>query len=392
MPDHPLRVAQLMLSASRKNAGVFVAASGLSRALDQRPDLSLEVFAGRDEYTEDDRTQWRDIPVHTFPMQPPVSFGFALGMAKAVRDFNPHILHQHGVWAYPSLITRKLSKKKRTRVLISVHGMLTPWALRHQAWKKRLALRLYEKRNLADADCIHALTVAEVDEMRNLGFRAPICLIPNGVEVVKTIRGRKKDTTGSRILLYVGRLHPIKGIEELLHGWAIYIKGVDGGGTQKWHLRIVGWGEDEFQNRVNVLVTELGVGESVEFVGAKFGDDLLAEYSGADAFVLTSHSEAMPMTILEAWANGLPVIMTPECGLPEGYDEGAAIKTSVAKQDIAAAISAVVLMSAKERHNMGRAGLKLVEERYSWQSVARSFTAVYDWLAGQGPKPDCVII
>lgn len=245
-----------------------------------------------------------------------------------------------------------------------------------------MALWLYERKNLASADCIHPLTPIEVDEVRAMGIQTPICVIPNGVETPATTSHKhdRERAPGSRKLLYVGRLHAKKGIQELLQGWALYKAGAGGAEGEEWRLKIVGWGEDEFRDKLRAAVAELGIGSSVEFAGPKFGDDLLTAYAQADGFVLTSHSEAMPMTVLEAWESRLPVIMTPDCGLPEGFARGAAIRTSVAPQDIAGAIVALV-----------RAGRDLVEKRYSWQSAARSFPAVYSWLAGHGQKRDCVI-
>ncbi len=364
MPEKPLRVAQLMRSASRSYAGVFVAARGLSLALARDPNLRLEVFAVKDAHTETDRPQWESIPVHGFPMLPLAAFSYAPRLAKAVQYFQPHIVHQHGLWTYPSLVARRLAKRSRARVIVSVHGMLTPWALQHGARRKRVALWHYERKNLASADCIHALTPIEVDEVRAMRIQTPICVIPNGVETPATTSHKhdRERAPGSRELLYVGRLHAKKGIQELLQGWALYKAGAEG---EEWRLKIVGWGEDEFRDKLRAAVAELGIGSSVEFAGPKFGDDLLTAYAQADAFVLTSHSEAMPMTVLEAWEFGLPVIMTPDCGLLEGFDWGAAIRTSVAPQDIAGAIAALVRMPQEARHEMGRTGRALAQERHS---------------------------
>ena len=394
MPDTPLHIAQLMRSASRGNAGVFVAASGLSRALAQHVGLELAVFAVRDEHTEADRGQWGKLPLHAFPLLGPAAFSFAPGLGRAVRDFKPHIVHQHGLWTYPSLVTQRMAKRHNASVIISVHGMLTPWALQHGAKKKKVALRLYEQNNLASADCIHALTPPEVDEIRALGIKTPICLVNNGVALEDNgsdsePTGRERPEKGE--LLYVGRLHAIKGISELLQGWAIYKAKCEGAKKRQWRLKIVGWGDEPYRDKLLAMIAELDIGESVDLVGPQFGDDLLAAYKNADAFVLTSHSEAMPMAILEAWASGLPVIMTEECGLPEGYALGAAMKTSTHPQEIAKTLADMAQMSKDSRRKMGSAGRALVEERYSWQSVARSFAAVYEWLAGRGAKPDCVI-
>ena len=174
MPDKHLRVAQLMRSASRDNAGVFVAAQGMSLALVRQPDFRLEVFAVRDEHTAADRVHWEGIPVHAFPMLPPAAFSYAPRLAKAVQNFQPHIVHQHGLWTYPSPVGRRLAKKSRVHVIVSVHGMLTPWALHQSALKKKAALWLYERNNLTSADCIHATNKTEFEQIRSFGLGQPV--------------------------------------------------------------------------------------------------------------------------------------------------------------------------------------------------------------------------
>jgi len=393
LSETSLHIAHLMRSASRDNAGVFVAASGMSRALAQYKGLEQAVFAVRDEYTLADRVQWGDIPVHAFPMLGPGAFSFAPGLDRAVRNFKPHIVHQHGLWTYSSLVARRGSRRNGARVIISIHGMLTSWALQHSAQRKKAALWLYEQDNLNAADCIHALTLAEVEEIRAIGVTAPVCLVNNGIDLpeLSVADSVNRNEKGKRELLYVGRLHAIKGILELLHGWGLYKERLGAVKGNKWHLKIVGWGEDTYRIKLQAAVAELGLESSVEFAGPKFGDDLLAAYQGADAFILTSHSEAMPMTVLEAWSFGLPVIMTPDCGLSEGFTRGAAIKTSTSPKEIAEVIAEVTQMSQATRHKMGRAGRELVEEHYSWQSAARSIADVYNWLVDSGSKPDCVV-
>ena len=384
-----LRVAQLMRSASRENAGVFAAASGLSRKLAKQPHLLLKVFAGEDEHSAADLAEWNGLAVHTSRILPPAVFSYTPGLIKAVQDFHPHIVHQHGLWTYPSFVSRYLARRNGARIIISIHGMLTTWALQHRTRRKRVAFCLYERKNLESADCIHALTSAEMSEIRAMDIKTPICVIRNGVKTNSLLRNQREfqRDTQSRTLLYVGRLHKIKGLVELLEGWALYRAHAKG---EAWRLRIVGWGEAEFTEILKAVVRNLGIDSTVEFAGPKFGDELLGEYSRADGFVLTSHSEAMPMAVLEAWASELPVIMTQGCGLPEGLVSGAAIKTSITPRDIAAAMATLTALPQRKREEMGRAGRALVEERYSWQTSAQAFADVYDWLAGRGAKPECV--
>jgi poly(glycerol-phosphate) alpha-glucosyltransferase len=224
-----------------------------------------------------------------------------------------------------------------------------------------------------------------------MGFRNPIALIPNGVTYHDWLPDRVARAAGGHVqrLLFLGRIHPKKGLTELLRGWSAFRAGK--AGSSEWCLDIVGWGDEEYVAHLKSLVEKLGVGDSVSFLGPRFGREVAAAYFSADAFVLTSHSEGMPMSVLEAWAAGLPVIMTPECGLPEGFGAGAAISTSCDPNEIASAIRAVADLSCNDRVKMGDAGRRLVSKYYSWPRAAESFEQLYQWLTGVRARPDFVL-
>lgn len=387
-----LRVAMLMSSASRLNAGVFEAARGLSHALAQEADLQIEVFAAEDRFTEDDRPRWNEVVVHAFPRLGPAGFSYAPLLAEGLADFAPDIVHVHGLWTYSSLVAQHLAVRRGARTIVSAHGMLTPWALKHKALKKALALRVYERRNLERATCIHALTLLEARSVAAQGFERPICVIPNGMPAPCSVRRFREGRGESdcRELLYLGRLHPVKGIEDLLRGWALFKASGDSPSAQ-WRLMLVGGGETAYRARLETMVGDLAVADSVTFCGPRYGEALWDAFARADAFILTSHSEAMPMAVLEAWCAELPVVMTPECGLPEGVAAGAAMETSIEPGEIAATLCALTRLTDEERYRMGRIGAAMVEERFSWEEVARSFTNVYSWLAGEGGRPASVL-
>jgi len=109
------------------------------------------------------------------------------------------------------------------------------------------------------------------------------------------------------------------------------------------------------------------------------------------AFILPSMSEGLPMTILEAWSWGLPVLMTPECNLPEGADAGAAIMMTSEVESIANAMRQLFSMSDIERELMGTNGITLVGERFKWPRIAEQIADVYDWALGVGPGPSCLL-
>ena len=110
------------------------------------------------------------------------AFGYAPRLARSLREGRLSLLHANGLWMYPSLASRRWSRRARRPYLIAPHGMLDPWAVAHSAWKKRLVGWWFENAHLAGAACLHALTAAEARALRSYGLRNPICVVPNGVD------------------------------------------------------------------------------------------------------------------------------------------------------------------------------------------------------------------
>ncbi|MFX8012207.1 glycosyltransferase, partial [Acinetobacter baumannii] len=86
-----------------------------------------------------------------------------------------------------------------------------------------------------------------------------------------------------------------------------------------------------FEDRVAELHNRHG---NVVFTGAQYGEDKRRTFAAATFFVLPSMSEGLPMSVLEAWAAGKPVLMTPECNLPAGFDSGAALEIGFDEESI----------------------------------------------------------
>jgi glycosyltransferase involved in cell wall biosynthesis len=98
----------------------------------------------------------------------------------------------------------------------------------------------------------------------------------------------------------------------------------------------------------------------------------------------------MPMAVLEAWAYCLPVVMTPQCNLPEGAELGAAIVVNPDPTAIARGLADLMKMGDQERHEMGQRGRQLVADRFTWPRIAKQMGAVYEWILGGGGRPDYV--
>jgi poly(glycerol-phosphate) alpha-glucosyltransferase len=193
---------------------------------------------------------------------------------------------------------------------------------------------------------------------------------------------------GSKVLLYLGRLHAKKGLPNLLRAWKI-ARERSSFQTAGWALAIAGWDQNGHQQELMRLRHELAV-SGVHFLGPQFGTAKAAAYYHANAFILPSLSEGLPMVVLEAWANNLPVVMTPQCNLPEGFEAQAAIHTQPAADSLTQGLNRLFSMTDNERTQMGARGHKLVVERFGWPKIGAQMHEVCKWILGQAPRPACV--
>ncbi|WP_186002718.1 glycosyltransferase [Mycobacterium sp. KBS0706] len=386
-----IKVAHLMPTVSLSDGGPPTALRLLCDATQRSPAISLEVFA-LERDAEVDRQGWGDVPIHLAPVRGPKSFGYSRSLQAALRESDADLLHVHGLWMYTSIVAVQWAAHTRKPYLLSPHGMLDPWALANRGWKKRIAMRLYEDAHLRGASCLHALCDSEAQSIRALGLTAPICRIPNGAILPDGVppqpEWRKRLPADARILLYLGRLTPKKGPGPLIRAWAGLRPTAPA--SSPWHLVFVGGGPEAYCAEIEALAVSLGVGETVHFVGPQYGPDKAAALASADAFILPSFSEGMPNAALEAWAHGLPSLLTPQCNLPEGFEHGAALSIDPNESAIANGIRRLMGMTDAERRAMGGRGRALVANRFSWPVVSSQFEAVYRWLLGFQAQPDIV--
>jgi glycosyltransferase involved in cell wall biosynthesis len=371
---------------SRRGGGIAEMVLPLARHLAGQT-CEVRVFGMADPFASCGQERLDHLELRTFAPRRPFSFGFAPDLQQALASADLDVLHTHGLWMYPSLAGLRWGRRHRKPWLVSPHGMLDGWALRHSRWKKAIATRLFEQAHLRGAACLHALNEAEARSIRTFGLDNPLCIVPNGVEVPA---GPLPERTysGTRNLLFLGRLTPKKGLRELLLAWAAVRSEAEKAG---WRLVVAGWSDSRYEAELRRGAVEASIGQSVTFLGPTFGSAKDEAFRSAHAFILPSLSEGMPLAVLEAWAYALPVLITPACNLPEGLRANAAIEIQSAPAAMTKGLRQLLTMSGAELLAMGVAGRRLVEERYSWPRVAATLGAVYAWILGAGPPPPCLV-
>lgn len=383
------RLLYLTASVSQNAGGVFYAVQRLCQNL-PRKRFKVSVMGLQDEYTAQDLKGWRPFLPKVFPVRGPRAFGYSPGLRREMLEAGADLLHTHGLWMYPSVAGLAWARSTGRPYLVSPHGMLDDWALRHSWFKKKVAAWLFENDHLENATCLHALCGAELKGLRALGYKSAICLVPNGVDLPADEEGRGEEgVKGRKTLLYLGRLHPKKGLHLLLEAARI-LKRRGTSRMDEWRLALAGWNQGGYTAHLKRQVHEAGLENWVDFVGPQFGEAKVRAYRQADAFILPSYSEGLPIVVLEAWSYRLPVLMTHESNLPEGFDRGAALPLLTEVEAMARSLEDFFNLPERQRRAMGRAGRRLVEDKFSWPVLADRMHSVYLWLLGGGKKPDCV--
>ncbi len=364
----------VLTTASRKAGGLFYSVRWLSKELAGQ-GCGPTIYSPADEFSQEDLGVWNPLPVRFYSAFGPMET--SLELRRMLRESGAELIHLHGIWMDSQWAAMQHQQKSGAPVVVSPRGMLDPWAVGNSAWKKRLVEKLFARRALEQATCIHALCRSEVESIRAYGLKNPVAVIPNAVELPEIGRQKTAASGRKKQLLFLGRIHPKKGLAELLRAWGKF--------SGDWKLLIAGWDDGGHEAGLR----EMG-GDSVEFIGSKYGEEKERLLREVDAFVLPSFSEGLPMSVLEAWSYGLPVVMTDFCNIPEGFAAEAAIRIEPSAESIFQGLEKLAALPDAQRIALGGRGRKLVEEKFTWLRVAESMKRVYEWcLTGTNP-PGCM--
>ena len=299
---------------------------------------------------------------------------------------NDFLIHQHGVFLSTSLLT--LSAGKKTKTVISPHGYLEPEKLKVSPRKKKAVLALFENRNLKSCDCLVACSEQEALSLRDFGLSQPIVILPNGVSesLIRKKPSNKKDLVfrlkydirpNTRILLFLSRIHPFKGLELFLE-CVLEIR--DEFRKNNWMFVIAGINELSHEEELKIFVENNNINDIVRFVGPQYKQDKVDALDSANCFILPSKGENFGISIIEALARGLPVITTKTTPWKELEDLDCGWWIRRTKNDF---INTLIKLFSKDENTlirMGKNGIELVESKYTWTKLAQQSIQMYKWV------------
>ena len=303
-------------------------------------------------------------------------------LVETARQGAVDLVHNNSLWMMPNVYPGWVAKKQGVPLVVSPHGTLSEWAMQSGSTIKRVFWPMVQKPALAATTCFHATAASEYEDIRRMGFRQPVAIIPNGIDIPDLL---PKPLGESRTLLFLGRIHPIKGVDVLLRAWQVVMTRFP-----DWDLQIVGPDNGGYLAEMQALAAQLRL-ERVLFPGVLYGEEKLRAYREANLFVLPTHSENFGMTVAEALATGTPAIVTkgaPWAGLEQ---RGAGWWIEIGVDPLVGCLETAMNQSPEDLAAMGRRGRDWMAREYSWSRIGRQMAETYRWIVQGGKRPAWVI-
>ena len=305
---------------------------------------------------------------HSLALELFTQYGF---MQRLCEQRKVGLVHLHGMWSPFLAVGALVAHRRGLPFVISPHGCLEPWALRYKRHKKWFALKTYQGAVLRSASLFVATADQEANSIRQLGFRQSVAIIPNGVDVGAPHR---RNAHGDlKTILFLSRLHPVKGLLDLVEAWARVRR-------PGWRIVVAGGDEQGHRAEVEALIRARGLEPDFEFVGFVEGASKQACFDMADLFVLPTYSENFGMVVAEALANELPVITTTGAPWRDLVEHHCGWWVEPGVQQVSTALVEAMECDSDELWRMGQRGRKLVIEKYSWEKIGATALAVSEWL------------
>jgi len=386
-----MKVLHIATELSPQSGGPTRSIPGLCRALSGRGDVEATLFVHSAEGLRPDLLGSRY----------PVGIGTGLAWNSVRRDTHkviarvrPAIVHLHGLWMLSNHFDASFARRHSIPTVISPRGMLEPWSLNAKKWKKQLALWLYQRRDLERVVALHATAESEAEQFRRLGLKQPIIVSPNGVDFPEYMPPKTYRADGKMTALFLSRIHPKKGLMELVEAWANVRSSKvltcesckvgecarPGSSILNWHFEYAGPDYDGHLATVQRRMRDLGVERDFTYLGHLNDQEKWVAYRRADLFVLPTYSENFGIVVAEALAAEAPVLTTTGTPWKSLVENRCGWCIEPGLNPLEKELPFILQCGRDELQEMGRRGRAYAYKTFDWNRIANEMKQAYEWV------------
>ena len=367
--------------------------------VDAGADVTLATLAGDSAQSVDDAAA-HGVRVLKFPPSFRHTIWYSSELHRRIHQLaSEHdIVHIHGIWQFPDWAAAAAARHAGVPYVITPHGSLQPARLKKSSLKKWVSAVLADRAMLNQASCLHATAPDEADAFRLYGYRGPIAMIPNGITPAGRIEPDRAasldaafrrdfpETQGRRLLLFLSRIEPIKGVTTLARAWAECARQYP-----DWHLVVVGPDERSHVQEVLAILRDGGVLDRTTITGPLYGDRKTAAYLASELFVLPTISENFGLVIGEALSHRVPVITTTGAPWPGIVEHDCGWWITPSQNALANTLREALPLPRAALAAKGDRGAAWIARDFTWEAESRLLLETYEWLLGSGGRrPDFV--
>jgi glycosyltransferase involved in cell wall biosynthesis len=359
--------------------GVGVATDGLAHAL-HNSGHNVTMHLIEPVHAEIAGIPYKQITYPPFPIAKKFGYNRSIVSSLQKQCQTADILHANSLWMYINMAPAWVELPPQCKLIVSPHGTLAKPALKRASLFKKILLQMGQKEVLLKAAAIHVTSSAEAQAVRDFGIDTPIAHIPHGV----TIPDLDKNIIKENRVLYLGRIHPIKGLENLIEGWALC-----GDKVAEWELILAGPDENRYADKLRALIIEKKM-TNVKLHDAVYGEEKNRLLQSSRLFVLPSFTENFGYSVPEALAAEVPVIAAK--GTPWQKLKEKSCGWWV-ENDVDALTSVLIEALSQPTEvlaGMGKKGRCWIEEDFSWSGISEKMAELYLWACTDGQMPTFV--